>query len=120
MFLDSVFDYNQIWCSNVSGFGVRMRPEYTAADTPLIFETEDTLNITKASNDIHRRNSAVRATSESNQLYVKTVAAKDGLSEVAAREMAEILGFGGLIPSNTIAGTDVLHAHEDEPSIPNT
>lgn len=90
------------------------------ASTPLVFETEDTLNITKASNDIYRRNSAVKATSESNQLYVKTVAAKDGLSEVAAREMAEILGFGGLIPSNTIAGTDVLHAHEDGPSIPNT
>lgn len=91
-----------------------------AADTPLIFETEDTLNITKASNDIYRRNSAVKATSAANQLYVKTVAAKDGLSEVAAREMAEILGFGGLIPSNTIAGTDVLHDHKDEPSIPNT
>ncbi len=88
------------------------------ANTPLVFETEDTLNITKASNDIYRRNSAVKATSESNQLYVKTVAAKDGLSEVAAREMAEILGFEGLIPSNTIAGTGVLH--EDEPSIPNT
>ncbi|KTD00549.1 hypothetical protein [Fluoribacter gormanii] len=91
-----------------------------AADTPLLFETEDTLNITKASNDIYRRNSAVKATSESNQLYVKTVAAKDGLSEVAAREMAEILGFGGLIPSNTITGTDVLHDYENEPSIPNT
>lgn len=90
------------------------------ANTPLVFETEDTLNITKVSNDICRRNSAVKATSESNQLYVKTVAVKDGLSEVAAREMAEILGFGGLIPSNTIAGTNVLHAHEDEPSIPNT
>lgn len=90
-----------------------------AANTPLIFETEDTLNITKASNDIYRRNSAIKATSESNQLYVKTVAAKDGLSEVAAREMAEILGFGGLIPSNTIAGMDVLHDHENECSIPN-
>jgi hypothetical protein len=88
------------------------------ANTPLVFETEDTLNITKASNDTPRRNSAVKATSESNQLYVKIVAAKDGLSEVAAREMAEILGFKGLIPSNTIAKTDVLH--EDEPSIPNT
>ncbi|CAM2730733.1 hypothetical protein [Legionella worsleiensis] len=89
------------------------------ANTPLVFETEDTLNITKALNDIHRRNPAIKATSESNQLYVKTVAAKDGLSEVAAREMAEILGFEGLIPSNTIAGMDVLHDHENERSIPN-
>ncbi len=89
------------------------------ANTPLVFDTEDTLNITKVSQAIPRRNSAVKAISASNQLYVKTVAAKDGLSEVAAREMAEILGFGGLIPSNTIAGTDVLHAHENEPSIPN-
>lgn len=90
------------------------------ASTPLIFETEDTLTINKASNDVYRRNSAVKATSESNQLYVKTVAASDGLSEVAAREMAEILGFGGLIPSNTIVGTDVLHDHENESYIPNT
>lgn len=91
-----------------------------AANTPLIFETEDTLKIAKVSNDIYRRNSAVKATSESNQLYVKTVTAKDGLSEVAAREMAEIIGFGGLIPSNTIAKTDALHDHENEPSLPNT
>lgn len=90
------------------------------ANTPLIFETEDILNITKASNNTYCRNSAIKATSESNQLYVKTVAAKDGLSEVAAREMAEILGFEGLIPSNTIAETNVLHDHENEPSIPNT
>jgi len=89
-----------------------------AAKTPLVFETEVTLTITKASNVIYRRNSAVIAKSQSNHLYVKTVAAKDGLSEVAAREMAEILGFEGLIPSNTIAKTDVLR--EGEASIPNT
>lgn len=94
--------------------------EKAAANTPLIFETEDTLVITKALHDIYRRNSAVKATSASNQLYVKTVAAKDGLSEVAAREMAEILGFGGLIPSNTIAKTDVLNDDGDGSSMPNT
>ena len=33
--------------------------------------------------------------------------------------MAEILGFGGLIPSNTIAGMNVLHDHENKPFIPN-
>lgn len=79
-----------------------------STNTPLIFEIEDTLNITKASHDIYRRNLAVKATSLSNQLYIKIVAAKDGLSEVAAREMAEILGLGGLIPSNTIAKSDTL------------
>lgn len=90
------------------------------ADTPLIFETEDTLNIVKSENIIFSRNPAVKAISTSNQLYVKTVVAKDGLSEVAAREMAEILGFGGLIPSNTIAGTNVLHGHKNQSSRPNT
>ncbi len=84
--------------------------EKATANTPLIFETEDTLNINKVSYDKHpRRNPAIKATSKSNQLYVKTVAAKDGLSEIAAREMAEILGFGGLIPSNTIAETTWHH-----------
>lgn len=89
------------------------------ASTPLMLETEDTLRITKVSNDIYRRNSAIKATSESNHLYIKTVAAKDGLSEVAAREMAEILGFGGLIPLNTITGINVLHNHEINSPIPN-
>jgi len=95
-----------------------LKMKAAVANTPLVFETEDTLNITIALNDIPHRNRAVKATSKSNQLYVKTVAAKDGLSEVAAREMAEILGFEGLIPSNTIARTDVLHGKKT--SIPNT
>jgi hypothetical protein len=87
------------------------------ANTLLIVETEDTLNIERVSNELNR-NPAVKASSESNELYIKTVAAKDGLSEVAAREMAEILGLGDLIPSNTITKADE-HDHENKRSIPN-
>ena len=40
---------------------------------------------------------------DGEQLFIKKTAALDGLSELAAREMAELMGFEGLIPSNTIA-----------------
>ncbi|GEM_PF-1829703 len=90
--------------------------EKAVANPPLIFETEDTLNLETLFHAT--RNPAIKATSQANQLYIKTVAARDGLSEVAAREMAEIIGFEGLIPSNTIAGTDVLH--NQFLSMPNT
>lgn len=91
----------------------------SAANAPLIFKTEDTLDITNTSRSNYYRNPAIKATSQSNQLYVKTASARNALSEVAAREMAEILGFRGLIPSNTIARMEVLYDHENRLSTPN-
>lgn len=88
------------------------------ANTPLTLETEDILNIDKVINNILHRNSGFKATSQSNQLYVKNVAAQDGLSEISAREMAEILGFDGLIPSNTITKVNMLRTYENTESIP--
>lgn len=87
-----------------------------SADTPLIFETEDRLTMTKVQHESYRRNPAFKAISKSNQVYIKTPTAKDGLSEVAAREMAEILGFADLIPSNTIAKMDEFHSPEERPN----
>ena len=93
----------------------------TAANTPLIFETEDTLSIHAVSHNTPHCNPLVQLTCASNQTYVKTLVAHSGLSEIAAREMAEIVGLEGLIPSNTINKSNVmlLHDHQDGSSMPN-
>ena len=84
--------------------GVEKR-SVSAASTqkPLMLNENTTLNIIKKGGG-GNRNTGYTAHSKNNEnLYIKQAAAMDALSEVAAREMAEITGFKGLIPSNTVA-----------------
>lgn len=44
----------------------------------------------------------------STPLFIKRTAGQDGLSELAAREMAELMGFQNLIPSNSVVEDQVM------------
>lgn len=80
------------------------------AMAPLLLSKEQTLTFRQASTGLPQRNAGFQVRGETDQLYVKEIQAEDGLSEVAAREMAEILGFKDLIPNNTLATKEALPA----------
>lgn len=83
------------------------------AEAPLILEVEDTLDVKSVTNNaLQNRNPSFKATNKSNQLFIKQSTAKDALSEISAREMAELLGFKNLIPSNTLTKADTLENGE--------
>lgn len=71
----------------------------------LTLENDDNFSITKPPGAVANRNPNFKATGQFNELFIKEAAANDALSEIAAREMAEIMGYNDLIPSNTVADT---------------
>jgi hypothetical protein len=62
---------------------------------------EDTSLMLQKKASENNRNPAFTETTQ--RLFVKEAAAMDALSEVSAREMAELMGLPGLIPNNTVA-----------------
>ena len=69
---------------------------------PLTLKENSILNITTREG-VTRNTNYTAISDKKENLFIKRVSAMDALSEVAAREMAEITGFKGLIPCNTVA-----------------
>ena len=60
--------------------------------------------MTRTEGVLNRNPSFIATSREQNKtFFVKRAVTMDALSEVAAREMAEIVGFKGLIPDNTVS-----------------
>ncbi|KTC64649.1 Uncharacterised protein (plasmid) [Legionella adelaidensis] len=71
---------------------------------PLLRSGVGKLNIQPASNSLNR-NLSYTASEEGtgeDKLFMKKVSASDGLNEIAAREMAEIIGLEHIIPLNEV------------------
>ena len=76
----------------------------------LSVEQDKVLVLVRKKSDFNRNPAFIE---EQQRLFIKQAAAKDALSEVAAREMAELVGFSCLIPDNTVASC----SHEIETSV---
>jgi hypothetical protein len=73
---------------------------------PLMTEEIGNLRIAKRNTPlaILNRNDSYEASSKAGEcIFIKETAALDGLSEVSAREMAELMGLHETIPANTVA-----------------
>lgn len=85
---------------------------------PLLLEKNTTLSVKANESSLNRNPSFIATSPDQNRtLFVKRTATMDALSEVAAREMAEIVGFGGLIPQNTLSKNVDLHINEQSQSL---
>lgn len=81
---------------------------HSTAKNPLVLEENTLLQIATVEKVLGRRNDAFKTVTPSGTLYIKKTAAADTLSEIAAREMAEIMGFKDLIPANTLSKVNVI------------
>lgn len=81
---------------------------HSTAKNPLVLEENTPLQIATVEKALGRRNDAFQTVTPSGTLYIKKTAAADTLSEIAAREMAEIMGFKDLIPANTLSKVNVI------------
>jgi hypothetical protein len=70
------------------------------SEDSLIMEKKDVLQMERQP-ATHNRNPNFIANGQFGRLFMKEAAANDTLSEIAAREMAEIMGFKNLVPQNT-------------------
>lgn len=74
-------------------------------EQPLLLEEESILEIIEQPSNVNR-NEIFEASSllsaANKQLFIKRMAAKNGLIEIAAREMAELMRFFHIIPLNSI------------------
>jgi hypothetical protein len=61
---------------------------------------DEKLTLVKKTAEMNRNPAFIE---EQQRLFIKHAAARDALSEIAAREMAELIGFAHLIPDNTVA-----------------
>ena len=76
----------------------------------MVDDAELEVEIRKSEN--FNRNPGYIATNKTRQFFIKKAAANDALSEIAAREMAEIVGLTGLIPPNAVTKTEQLGDNE--------
>ncbi len=77
------------------------KPQFKSPPTVTNSYTNVTLRARKG---MMQRNQGYEATTEDNQqFFIKTAAAHHALAEVAANEMADITGFGQVIPAATLA-----------------
>lgn len=74
----------------------------------LILQKDEVLQIQQQPAQ-YNRNPNFIATGQFSQLFIKETTANDTLSEIAAREMAEIMGFKNLVPQNTCTATTHFH-----------
>lgn len=67
---------------------------------PLLIDHHSDIRFSRIESDLNRNELFI----DSNlKFFAKKAAAKDALSEIAAREMASIIGFGDVIPVNALA-----------------
>jgi len=71
-------------------------------ERPFTVDTDEELTVTPNEKTGHNRNPSYKVRGGTGEIFLKETAAIDALSEVSAREMAELMGFRDLIPANTV------------------